>query len=68
MVRLLDKFKVMSSRTMVILDWGKDNEIDRYLRKFEFIVTLSLLGLFIYLITYKFPFPFCRKNVIYPTS
>lgn len=39
-VQLLNKFKVMSSRMMIILDRGKDRKIDKYLSKFKFMETL----------------------------
>lgn len=29
MVQLLDEVKAMSSCTTILLDWGKDNEIDK---------------------------------------
>ena len=41
-VHLLNEFKITSSSTMIILDWGKYNEIEKYLSKFNIIVTLSL--------------------------
>lgn len=51
-IQLLDEFMVRRSCTKIIMNRGKDKEIDNYLHKFEIIVTPSLLGLFTCLITY----------------
>lgn len=45
---------------MILLDQEKHNKIDKYLSKFEIIVT-SGLGLFTFLVTYVFLFLFAEK-------
>lgn len=58
----------MSSHTMIILDMGKDSEIDKYLHKFETIMTLNLLGLFSRMVTNNFLFPLCRNFLSIPLA